>query len=359
MGPEVKIIHVFNTMNSGGLQRVVLMLSDWLNERGVKSLLLAHPGPLVDRVTPPTEFVAKSRFGFPGEVIQLFSLARRHRPDVLHAHQRRDALNSLIVGWMLRIPVVEHAHNILPNQGPTRLSFRSKRIFAVSEEVAQMVVNVYGAAPERVEVVGGTPANVTDLPAFARPSIKDRPMRVLGIGRVAEQKDPVRFVRIVAQIAQINPVTARWLGSGPLLDEARAEAERLQAPVSFIGESDAVTAELDDSDGLLITSKWEGLGLVVLEAYARKRPVVGVATGGLAGLLANGRGTPVDPETEPAEFATLVIDGFGYGPNLETTIDKAFEYVTSEASPDHVFGPVLSAYHELSRSSDTSMRRSS
>lgn len=347
----MKIFHVFNTMNSGGLQRVVLMLSEWLDERGVESVLVAHTGPLVGRVKSPTTFVKKSRFGFPGEVAQLFVLAIRHRPDVLHAHQRRDALSSLIVGTVLRIPVVEHAHNILPNQGPTSLSFRSKRIFAVSEEVGRMVVDVYRAPADRVVVVGGTPANVTDVAAFDRASTRDRVLRVLGIGRVAEQKDPVRFVRIVAEIAKLRPVEARWLGSGPLMDEAKREAARIDSPVEFIGESDAVTEELDAADGLLITSKWEGLGLVVLEAFARRRPVVGVATGGLSGLLSNGRGTPVDPETEPPEFATMVVRGFEGDTGFPTTAEAAYRYVTETASPDHVFGPVLTAYGELSRRS--------
>ncbi|GAA2239705.1 glycosyltransferase [Herbiconiux moechotypicola] len=344
----MKVFHVFNTMNSGGLQRVVLMLSDWLADRGVESVLVARSGPLVERVEDPTIFVEKSRFGFPGEVLQLLTLAIRHKPDVLHAHQRRDALSSLIVGRLLRIPVVEHAHNILPNQGPTKLSFRSRKIFAVSDEVGRMVVDVYGARPERVVVVGGTPANVTDVAPFERPSTKDRTLRILGIGRVAEQKDPVRFVRIVAEVANLRPVEARWLGSGPLMEEARREVSRLDAPVEFIGESDAVTEELDAADGLLITSKWEGLGLVVLEAFARRRPVVGVATGGLAGLLSNGRGTPVDPETQPGEFATLVLEGLEKGPGHKTTADTAFRYVTETASPDHVFGPVLVAYEQLS-----------
>ncbi|RFA08334.1 hypothetical protein B7R54_03160 [Subtercola boreus] len=345
----MKVIHVFNTMNSGGLQRVVLMLSAYSAERDIQSYLVAADGPLAGREGPGATFVEKWKLGFPGEVLQLFLLARRVKPVVLHAHQRRDALSSLIVGRMLGIPVFEHAHNILPNQGPTRLSFLSQKIFAVSDQVAEMVVSVYGAPAERVVVVGGTPANVsTTAPADREEGSPDRPWRVLGIGRVAEQKDPVRFVRIVAAAAKIRPVEGRWLGSGPLRDDALAEVVRLGAPVVFAGESDDIARELDEADGLLITSKWEGLGLVVLEAFARKRPVVGAATGGLVGLLGSGKGTAVDAAASDEEFAKSLVGAFDFSADSAATVDRAFEYVTTEASPDRVFGPVIDEYRAAS-----------
>lgn len=343
----MKVIHVFNTMNSGGLQRVVLMLSDWLDQRGVSSVLLAAGGPMVDRVGEKTRFVEKTRFGFPGDVVQLFRLARRERPDVLHAHQRKDALTSAIVGRLLGIPVVEHAHNILPNMGPKSLSFRSARIFAVSDQVAEMVTDVYGAPADRVMVVGGTPANVIDEPAFDRPAPDDRPLLVLAIGRVAEQKDPLRFVRIISAASRRADISGRWLGSGPLRDDALAEVARLGAPVVFAGESDDIAHELDKADALMITSKWEGLGLVVLEAFARRRPVVGSATGGLVSLLGDGKGTPVHPEATDEEFADALVAALTSGEQSEQIVEKAYRYVSEEASPDSVFGPVLAAYDEL------------
>lgn len=346
---QLRVVHVFNTLNGGGLQRVVLALSRWMREeRGVESVLVSHGGPLESQLESTDRWVRKVRAGgFVGEVLQLLSLVRREKPDVLHAHQRRDALNCLIVGALTGTPIVEHAHNTLPNTGIKALSFRAPITFAVSNQVREMIVRTYRRDPATIQVIGGVPFNLSSRPPQPRPDSAERPRVILGIGRLEEQKDPERFIRVVASAARRVRVDARWLGDGQLREQCERLARELDAPVTFVGPSDRVTEELDAADGLLMTSRWEGLGLVILEAFARERPVVGLARGGMGELLDEGRGTLMAPDVSDEALAEAVIDGTATSAEVDRSVNLASDYVSRHATAEVVYGAVLAGYRSI------------
>ncbi|MGO2748734.1 MAG: glycosyltransferase family 4 protein [Pseudoclavibacter sp.] len=332
------------------MQRVVLMLSEWLTENGYQVSLVSADGPLRDQISREVRWSQKdTKFKILSEVVQLFRIVRAERPIALHAHQRHDALVCHIVGKLTSTPVVEHAHNTLPNLGIKTLSFRSARIFAVSGEVKRMITDVYNRPAAVVTVVGGVPFHTSSEPTTELSPEPETPFRVLGIGRLEEQKDPERFVRVVAAARKLVELEAVWLGTGSHLEQARELAERLESPVTFLGESNEVVTELDRSDALLMTSKWEGLGLVVLEAFARKRPVIGPRTGGMGELLDEGRGVAVEPQETDESFGAQLAAMLKDRERSRALADKAYTYTQEHATEDAVFGPVLAEYTSYRR----------
>lgn len=342
--PRVRVLHVLDAFTAGGAQRVAMDLAAWTASRGVQSAFIGRPGPLAGRT--PAETTVWTVTG-PGVVAELVAVRRAllaFRPDVVHAHQRRAALVARIAARGTGTRVVEHAHTRLPRVGLPRLSFRSERVFAVSDGVRAMVLDT-GVPAERVTVVGNVPSCRTDAPVT--PWSPHRPIRVLGVGRLTAQKDPRRFVRVVAAMARQTEVRATWIGTGPLLDEAVWLAELLDAPVTFAGAQDDVAAVLDDHDVLLVTSAWEGLPLVVLEAFARRRPVVATAAVGSPGVLDDGRAVVVPDGCPDDVVASRALAALDDAPAVRRSLDAAARYVEAEARPERVFGPVLAAYREL------------
>jgi glycogen(starch) synthase len=68
-----------------------------------------------------------------------------------------------------------------------------------------------------------------------------------------------------------------------------------------------VAAKLDESTVLVLPSRYEGLGRVVIEAFARGRGVVATRAGGILDLVADGeQGLLVDPEDTDALADALV-----------------------------------------------------
>jgi len=81
--------------------------------------------------------------------------------------------------------------------------------------------------------------------------------------------------------------TALIVGSGPLKKEIKKEAAELglEDRVILLGRSDRVPELMAAADLLVLSSLWEGLPGVVLEAMASELPVVATAVGGTPELV--------------------------------------------------------------------------
>lgn len=353
----VRVVHVLDSFEAGGAQRVTLQLSRWLVEHGAEVAVFGKEGELSSQISNGIPHPYVEETGFIGETIQLARFCRSFRPQILHAHQRREALMCLIVGRVLGIPFVEHAHTYLPDRRFAALSFRGSRIFAVSDQVQDMVTKEFGRRAARTIVVGNTASSVSSAPVRPWEPRPDGSLRIVGIGRLVEQKDPSRFVRVIAAAARRTPVEAIWLGDGPLLEEARDLAESLGAPVRFVGQSAHVTTAIDESDAVLMTSRWEGMPLAVLEAFARRRAVVATEAAGGSGVLGAGRAHVVPDDATDEQFAGALVDGMSDAAGVRARVAAAYAYSSDAASPDRVFGPVLDSYDLLVNSRPAARRR--
>jgi glycosyltransferase involved in cell wall biosynthesis len=188
-----------------------------------------------------------------------------------------------------------------------------------------------------VRAVGVEPAAVlpgyTDPGPFrARPPapLPERP-QALFVGALEPAKDVdalARAWRVAA--ARVPAVRLRVIGSGPLAPLVEALAAELPGRVEWTpsvppGE---VASALDESTLLVLPSRTEGLGRVVLEAFLRRRPVVGTAVGGIADLVDDGvSGLLVPPGDAEALAAALtrVLSDPGLAERLAAGTEGAAE----------------------------------
>jgi glycosyltransferase involved in cell wall biosynthesis len=325
---------------------VALGLSDWLLARDAEVVICGLDGPLSKRLPAGAVYRPFRGPGFLSQALSLLLACARFKPAVLHAHQRREALMCLLVGAIMGIPTVEHAHTYLPTRTLARLSFLSRHVFAVSERVREMVVAEFGREPGLVSTIGNVPATADRDGAFDIRRRRDEVVRLVGVGRLVEQKDPERFVRVVAELASIVPVEAVWYGTGPLLDAACAAAARSGAPVAFAGSSDDIARHLDESHVLLTTSRWEGLPLSSLEAFARRRPVVGTAAAVGRGIFPSAAVLAFDDAASDATAAAIIADLVGDAQRVAAQTEAADRYLEG-LTADRVYAPVLRAYRAL------------
>jgi glycosyltransferase involved in cell wall biosynthesis len=98
-------------------------------------------------------------------------------------------------------------------------------------------------------------------------------------------------------------------GSGTHAGELRASAKALGASVRFLGHVDPDTLRtlLDGSSFLVLPSRSEGLGRIVLEAYARNRAVLGSHVGGIPELVQPGGTGDLVPPGDPDALASAIV----------------------------------------------------
>jgi glycosyltransferase involved in cell wall biosynthesis len=129
------------------------------------------------------------------------------------------------------------------------------------------------------------------------------------VGRLSEQKDPHTWVLSAAEVAHHVPdALFVMVGDGDL----RRGTERLATELGladrllFTGLRDDVPEILPAFDVLLLTSRWEGLPLVIPQAMASGVPVVASAVDGNTEVLRNGENGLLVAPSEPRLFAEAI-----------------------------------------------------
>lgn len=131
--------------------------------------------------------------------------------------------------------------------------------------------------------------------AFNKPQpFPNGPVRIVSIGRFAEQKGQALLLEAMARVRSRCPgIHLSLVGDGPLRGQLETEICRreLQDIVSITGwvDESRVTAELVNSHALVMPSFAEGLPMVVMEAMAAARPIIATYIAGIPELVLPGQ----------------------------------------------------------------------
>jgi len=211
---------------------------------------------------------------------------KRESPDVLHAHLPHAAW---LARWSrLAMPVrvvVDRLHSSSTGTLGRRLGYRwsnwlADTVTAVSNAVAEVHLAAHMASVPKLIVL----PNGVDVTAW-RPDPEGRIAlrRELGIvdeflwlaaGRLEPVKDYPALLKAFAQLPhQPRLVIA---GSGPLHGELHRLAMQLglNERVQFLGFEPELRPWMQAADGFILSSRWEGLPMAVLEAAACALPAV-------------------------------------------------------------------------------------
>ncbi len=195
------------------------------------------------------------------------------------------------------------------------------------------------------------PNFVDDRPAAPAPreALGARPEGplLLALGRLHENK---AFDVLIDALARLGGVTLWLAGEGPLRDELEARARSLGIAdrVRFLGWRDDVAALLAAADVLVCPSRHEPLGNVIIEAWARRVPVVAAASQGPSELIRaeeTGLLVPIDDPSALADALARLIADSALQARLAEAGRHAFE---AEFTEDAVVGQYLSFFERVS-----------
>lgn len=232
------------------------------------------------------------------DAVELREIILRRKPRIVHGHSSKaGALVRLATLAMRDPPKVFYSPHALAEGRAYRglerlLAPLTSRYVAVSESERQQIV-ARGLAPaKRVDVVypsidGSYFAPRDRSAARARLGIDEGDV-IVGIGRLVSQKDPLSFLRVVANVVRDRPlVRAIWVGDGELSDafDRAIESSRLQHSVLRRPWSNDIRDEIAAANLVLSTARFESFGFVVAEAMSMERVVVASRVTGTSDVL--------------------------------------------------------------------------
>ncbi|WP_394826601.1 glycosyltransferase [Pendulispora albinea] len=302
----MRILHVVQSLDMGGQERLILHLARALMARGhqvgVASLTLG--GVLRREFEGITVIDVPRQHGFDAMMIARMAKALADfEPDAIHTHNPSPMFYAVPAARLLRIKSIvhtKHGANIYGKRSlhAARVVARFTTAFvAVSEGTADAARVKERVPPSLLHVI----PNGIPLASFGpNPETRARVRRELGIpedayvvgsvGRLAPEKDYPLLVRAMSEVLGPN-VRLVLVGSGPSQRDIERAIEALPEPKRawciLTGSRNDVPDLLTAFDVFSLTSQTEGLPLVIPEAMATALPIVATAVGGLPSIVSN------------------------------------------------------------------------
>lgn len=170
-------------------------------------------------------------------------------------------------------------------------------IFSVNEIDRRRLIN-WGIDSQKVVTLPNGVDFRKFVDKFNEPGLRRRigvpedGLLVMQVGRLAEQKDPLSFIKGAETILKIYPNT--WfamVGDGPLMGVVKKMVQQkgLSDKVWLLGHVPEAYRLIAASDVVTLTSRWEGTPYSIIEAMAWHKPVVVTAVNGCKELVLDGK----------------------------------------------------------------------
>lgn len=325
----------------GGTERVNLDLAYEFARKGhcVEFVLMQADGELLDE--------AQKRFS----VVNLKCYRIRNLPKKLIRYFRKKKPDNIIASlWPLTViaPCIRFFSNhgckiIICEHNNLSLQYRNKGM--IHSFIMKLSMHVaYRLADSRVGVSNGVVNNIAKLsglphkmfeviynpiPSQIEPSKKainsanslwscDSGARILTVGNLVSQKN---YELLLRAFARINIPNSRlmFVGDGIVKNSLKLLAQKLSIDnrVIFAGYQSDTTPFYKTADLFVLSSDYEGMSLVIVEALSSGTPVVSTnCPSGPAELLENGRFGQLVPVGDEKSLAKAIIIA------LDSKVDK-------------------------------------
>lgn len=293
---KIKFLQVIPELNVGGAERVVLELTKGLERRGEK-VGVAH---LLDETKLMAQYSElsipffnlniskKNPISFIKAVFQLSKIVKNHHIQLIHAHMFHALLMCILVKLLNKdVRLIFTSHSFAGFGKLRSILIRSTRKLRAADIVfsKQQHLNLNS---ERTLVIGnGVQTENTKINFSENREIK----RFIIVGRLSALKDHQLLIKSFAKLSDQS--TELWIvGDGDLRSmlENLVQEYNLVSRVKFWGLQQDVRHFLRKSDCFIISSKWEGLPMALLEAAMVGLPVISTPVGAVPELLENNRG---------------------------------------------------------------------
>jgi glycosyltransferase involved in cell wall biosynthesis len=288
----------------------------------------------------------------------LVDLVSRKGIDLLYIMHSRVGFDALPAMKSRRcVKAVAQFHLVEPDggwiaYGLSRYQNLIDRHIVITQHLKQHLIDHYYVEPHQVQVIHLG----IDWP-LVTPSARrfQPPLEVLVPARLDRQKAPMRVVQIAAVLKQHKwPVKIHMVGTGWLSGDVHAAIVRqhLQEYVTLEG---AVPAQkmgewYQKADVVMLTSDYEGLPLVILEAMAHQKPVITSNVGAVSEVVTPETGILVDPPDAIDQYVSAIEwclehpdQAQAMGQAGHTRIRQEFDWTASIQQYEATFYDVLGA----------------
>lgn len=312
---KIKVVHIIPTLTFGGAERFVIDLANNTSDKIESDIVILKDEKALasdlEKYIDIHLVEKKKKLSF-GLFEKIEDKLKELDPDIVHTHLFGADVWGRVAANRLDLPVVTTEHNVNKQESSVKglakkiLSNYSDKYTAPSEAVKIYMQDNYGIDEKDIEVI--MHGINLDKFLYSDPYIGHKPLKLLMLGRLTKQKGHDLALEALSMVDR-NDWMLDIVGDGEDYSylEKLVQEHGLQENVRLWDPTLDVEDEYNGHDVILMPSRWEGLGLVAMEAMAAGRVVIGTNVEGLNEVVKNGiNGLLVKPEN-PEALAKRII----------------------------------------------------
>jgi glycosyltransferase involved in cell wall biosynthesis len=341
----MRIVQIVESLDMGGLERLALNLAVEQKYCGDEPHIYCvfRRGSMADEAEtagiPVTSF-GKSPGASPRTLFRIVRKLVADRPHVVHTHNPGIHHYGAIAAALARAPVIVNTrHSPKSSQGTMyreRYSSWAMRwtdtVVFVSDHARQAASNLVGSWDVPCSVIPCAISVQLYREQPASPGSVLPRVRFGTLGRMVPAKAQSVLLDAFARVLKTIPFAElRVAGGGPLLGALQEQATRLGITHRVsIEKATQSSTFLQDLDVFVLSSRSEGLPLVLLEAMAAGVPVVSTCVGGIPEVLSQDVGWLCAAEDSAALAESMIAAA--NSPNLLVRAARGVVVVTQRYS---------------------------
>jgi L-malate glycosyltransferase len=305
---KIKIAHVSTPFTwRGGEQQVAYLYQgiEELNALGAfgsaEQVIFCPKGSEMENYCKQNELQYKTfhkRSGTdPFSASELKKLCMDQNIDLIHAHDSHAHTMAVLSASLFRnktqFVLSRRVDFPLKKKGKTRFKYNHKNlrtILCVSDFIRELLIpNIHNEDIKVATVHSGVDLGINPAKKGSlRKEFNIEPNKIIvaNTSAIADHKDYFTFVQVAEKMNAKHPGKYIFFafGSGPMLNEIKTYCSELglsDDTIVFTGFRNDLKKLWPDIDMFLFTSKTEGLGTSILDAFQHNVPVVATNTGGI------------------------------------------------------------------------------
>ncbi len=360
-----KILQLNSYSGIGGGERIMFDITEGLRE-DFKFTVVTPKGVFLSEYSKlgiETKEIPKSNLF--KLIKELRRIIRKESPDIVHVHGTRAATwGRLAIANLKNRPKIAytlHGFHIVRRNFLIRwlllimerfLNRWTDILICVSETDRNLVLKYKTISPKKIKVI----KNGIDIEKFQIDQKRTQKTKkelglenkfvLCSIGRLHPQKDFSTILRALKLIVpQIQNVKLLIVGDGPLRKSLENETAQLglNEYVKFLGFREDIPVLINLSDTVILSTYWEGLPLVPLEAGASKKPIVASNVDGVRETIIDGKTVFLFEPKSEKDLAEKIIKLYQDEELRKEMGERGFEFVKTNFSLEKM----VRAYQDL------------
>ncbi|NNG81647.1 glycosyltransferase [Acinetobacter sp. ANC 5378] len=361
----MKILYVITGLGGGGAEKVVAALADQMQLRGHQVKIAYLKGRDIV-VKPECKSVELIYLGFENLSNFIFAskkyrtLILSFKPDIVHAHMVHANIFVRLNRIVCNVPkIICTAHNANEGGKLRMAAYRFTDSLSdintnVSVEAVEAFIQKKAFKDTAIAVYNGIDLDkfkYTELPQSKLNPYDERKLikKILAVGRLNIQKDYPNLLQALKLIKELKKSDFKLciVGEGEERKNIISLIHQfnLEAHVELLGRRDDIPVLISTADIFVLSSAFEGFGLVVAEAMACETFVVATDCGGVKEVMGK-MGILVPPKDSMALAQALITAMEMSNADIKTNNQKGLQYVKNNFDLQVIIEKWLNLYEK-------------